>query len=244
MGVTAPQPFKYQSSELELFLGAKNWKNYFASLLRPHVTGAVLEVGAGIGGTTRVLLDKASVISWHCLEPDNDMATKLRQKISNGDLPETCKVREGTLEGLKNEQGEAIYDAIVYIDVLEHIEHDEAELTQAASLLKLGGRLVVLSPAFGWLYSAFDKAIGHYRRYDRKSIAAIAPPGVEPVKTQYLDSVGLMASLGNRLVLKSDMPSEKQILFWDRYFVPLSRIMDPLFGRWFGRSIIAIWKKV
>ena len=54
----------------------------------------------------------------------------------------------------------------------------------------------------------------------------------------------LMASLGNRLVLKSDMPSEKQILFWDRYFVPLSRIMDPLFGRWFGRSIIAIWKKV
>ncbi len=46
---------EYQGKELELFERAENWKRYFASFMSPYIRGDVLEVGAGIGGTTKVL---------------------------------------------------------------------------------------------------------------------------------------------------------------------------------------------
>ena len=54
---------EYQGKELELFEYAENWKRYFASHMKPYLKGSVLEVGAGIGGTTKVLCD-ATQISW------------------------------------------------------------------------------------------------------------------------------------------------------------------------------------
>ena len=47
-----PESFAYSGSELELFADALNWKRYFAAGLRPYLGSRVLEVGAGIGGTT------------------------------------------------------------------------------------------------------------------------------------------------------------------------------------------------
>ena len=57
------------------------------------------------------------------------------------------------------------FDSIVYIDVLEHIKDDSAEIAAATARLRSNGTLVVLSPAHAWLFSAFDAAVGHYRRY-------------------------------------------------------------------------------
>ncbi len=60
---------------------------------------------------------------------------------------------------------------------------------------------------------------------------------------RYLDSAGLMASAANRFLLRRSMPSEAQVLTWDRLLVPVSRIVDPLFGYSFGRSVIMVWTK-
>ena len=60
---------------------------------------------------------------------------------------------------------------------------------------------------------------------------------------RYLDSVGMMASLGNRLLLRAGMPTLRQILAWDRLMVPLSRRLDPWVGYRFGRSILAVWTR-
>ena len=102
---------------------------------------------------------------------------------------------------------------------------------------------MVLSPAFSWLYTPFDKAVGHFRRYHKSDLTKIAPPGAQPVFIRYLDSVGLLASLANRLLLRSGMPTQSQVLTWDRLMVPFSRMVDPLVGYAFGRSILAVWQK-
>ncbi len=231
--------YVYVGSELELFASAVNWKSYFCSHLAPHIGSNVLEVGAGIGETTRVLC-QGGPRRWLCLEPDGQMAEQLQARLDRGELPACCEVKCGTCRDLS---AEGAFDTALYIDVLEHIEDHQRELADAAQLLEPGGRLIVLSPAFQFLYSPFDKAVGHFRRYNRRSLLRVAPAGTSLLEAFYLDSVGLFASLGNRLLLRRANPKASQIEVWDRYMVRASRWIDPLVGYAMGRSVIAVWKK-
>jgi hypothetical protein len=227
--------FNYVGTELDVFAHAVRWKSYFRSQVQPYIRGDVLEVGAGIGATTALLCD-GSQTRWVCLEPDRLLASRI---LCEGALSR-CEVRTGTTADLRPAER---FDCILYIDVLEHIEHDRHEMAKAANHLKSGGFVVVLSPAHQWLYTPFDRAIGHYRRYTKSSLRAAADVGLREVKLVYLDSVGLVASLGNKLLLQSATPNLKQILTWDRLMVPLSRIIDPLLLRSVGKSIVGVWQR-
>lgn len=228
----------YVGTELELFSQAKRWKSYLASKVRPHLGLDVAEVGAGIGGTT-ALLSPGHRGRWLCLEPDESLLARIRGAISNGELPATCEARAATLAELPAEER---FDTVLYIDVLEHISDDRSETACAAAHLRPGGTLVVLAPAHQWLYSPFDKAVGHFRRYTRRSLASAIPPGLELVELVYLDSVGLIASAGNRFVSRSSSPTLSQIRFWDRAMIPLSQWLDPLLRYSLGKSVLGIWR--
>jgi SAM-dependent methyltransferase len=239
---SASAAFRYVGSELDLFAAATTWKGYFRRRVRPFLGREVLEVGAGHGGTTRVLVEaaRADTVRWVGLEPDPALAGRLAKAIADGELPAYCEARVGTLE-----QVDDTFDTLLYMDVLEHIEDDRAELARAASRLKPGGHVVVLSPAHPWLFTPFDRAIGHYRRYTRQTLRDAAPDeaGLELARLDYLDSVGMLASLGNRLVLGQSMPTPKQIAVWDRLMVPLSKLVDPLTGYRLGKSVLGVWRK-
>ena len=131
----------------------------------------------------------------------------------------------------------------MYIDVIEHIEDDKAELEKASNLLKQGGRIFIIVPAHQYLYSPFDKKIGHYRRYNKKLLKSIIPNYMTIEKLYYLDSVGFFLSLFNKIFLKQSMPTLKQIQFWDKVIIPISKLIDPLFGFNFGKSLLVIAKK-
>jgi hypothetical protein len=177
---------------------------------------------------------------WICLEPDPDLRSEIERLIGDRQLPACCRTRGGFVSDLPSETS---VDTFVYIDVLEHIESDRLELETAAARLASGGYLIVLSPAFNFLYSPFDRSIGHYRRYDKKLLGSLTPPGCQEKKMIYLDSLGMLTSLANRFLLSQSMPKLGQIEFWDRYLVPLARLTDRLFGYRFGRSILGIWVK-
>ncbi len=229
--------YEYIGSELNVFALAVNWKRYFAQLIRPFLHGHVLEVGAGIGETTLALW-RPGLGQWTALEPDARMAKGLRSlAFPGGTHPEVVVGDIGSIDPT------AQFDTIVYIDVLEHIHDDARQLEQAARRLAPGGHLIVLSPAYQALYSAFDRAIGHERRYTRHSLEAAFPSTLVRVKTFYADAVGMLLSFANSLILRQSLPSRRQILFWDRVVIPLSRRLDPLVGRRFGRSVIAIYRK-
>jgi SAM-dependent methyltransferase len=228
--------FVYAGSELDLFACATRWKSYVRSHLQAYLSGDVLEVGAGIGAATAAFND-GTQRRWICLEPDRALAERIKPS-----LPSTltnCEVVAGTLSELRSDQQ---FDAILYMDVLEHIEADSAELARAAARLRTNGVLAILSPALPWLFTPFDKAIGHYRRYTKNSLRSIAPRDLHEIKCLYLDSIGLLASLGNKLFLRSPTPSETQIRFWDRFMVPISRFADPAVGHSIGRSILVVWR--
>lgn len=230
----------YIGTELGLFEQATNWKNYLKKHIQPYIGNHVLEVGAGLGATTKVLAYQGCE-RWVCLEPDVRMANHLRIQLKNKELPSYCEVVQGFVSS--SELSDSAFDSILYIDVLEHIENDSHEVQIACERIHPGGYLIVLSPAHNWLYSPFDHSIGHYRRYNKRMLQALTADNTRIIAIEYLDSVGLFASAANRLLLKQSMPTVKQILFWDRCLVPLSRFADPLTMRLIGKSILAIWQK-
>jgi hypothetical protein len=231
--------FTYVGGELDLFAAATNWKAYFRSHLELYLGREVLEVGAGLGGTTR-LLCRGRERRWVCLEPDAGLAERLAESIRDGELPPICEGVIGTVEQI---EGRAEFDTLLYIDVLEHIPDDRGELVRAAQCVQSGGHVLVLAPAHPSLYTPFDQAIGHCRRYTKKTLAAITPDSLELERLFYLDSVGLLASLGNRLLLKSAMPTARQIAVWDKFLVRMSRVVDPLLAYSVGKSVVGIWRK-
>ncbi len=231
--------FHYVGEELDLFAAATNWKGYLRREIEPYLGAEVLEVGAGFGGTTRTLCVRQHR-RWVGLEPDPGLAARLAGSIADGSLPNGCEAVVGTLETLDPAER---FDTLLYIDVMEHIDDDVAEMARAADRLRPGGRVVVLSPAHPFLFTPFDAALGHFRRYSRSTLRRLTVAGLELERMAYLDSVGMLASLGNRLILKASMPRPSQIAAWDKLMVPLSRVVDPLTGHLLGKSILGVWRR-
>ena len=162
----------YQGSELASFAHARRWKACVRTALYPYLAGDILELGAGIGETTRALRPGSHASSWTCVEPDPAMAQTIIAAANTGAFGDNVSTLCGTQADLPSDQR---FDVALYVDVLEHIEDDRGELAAIAQRLREGGRIVVLSPAYSFLYSEFDRAIGHFRRYTKGMLRTITP---------------------------------------------------------------------
>jgi SAM-dependent methyltransferase len=235
-GSKSGSEFEYIGEELEIFQFAENWKRYVAQRVRPYLTGHVLEVGAGLGANTPYLYRK-DLQSFLSLEPDSQLCERYRQRKGQRLIPADCELVQGTLQAIPSNE---CFDSIVYFDVLEHIENDRAEIDRAFEHLRPGGHLVVLCPSYNWLYSPFDAAIGHFRRYNKQMYRRLTDRQL--IRVEYLDSVGLLASIANKLILKQSHPNKTQIEVWDRVFVKLSKGVDRATFHIAGKSLLGIWR--
>jgi len=234
--------FKYQGSELEIFKHAKNFKNYYKSLLTPYIKpGPVLEVGAGIGEMTRYLRPLSPRSIWICLEPDKAYSLTIQKKISGNLIDKKVKVYNGILK--KSKLKKNTFETILFIDSLEHIKKDKAALILASKYLRRNGKIFILAPAHNFIFSKFDSQIGHYRRSNIEMLKNIQPHDMKVIGYKYFDSVGLTLNLANKYLLKSGNPKLYQILFWDRCIVPISRILDKVFNFSFGKNILCVFQE-
>ncbi|HKO17928.1 MAG TPA: class I SAM-dependent methyltransferase [Acidobacteriaceae bacterium] len=237
--VLAPaSDFRYVGAELDVFAEAVNWKTYWSERIGRYICGDVLEVGAGIGANTPYLTC-AGATRWVCLEPDRQLIEQLRANVGESSNSVRHEVACGTLASLpENER----FDTLLYIDVLEHIEDDAGELKLIAEHLRPGGRVVVLSPAHQWLFTPFDAAIGHFRRYNKRSLRGLTPVTLVLESLFYVDCCGIAASAANHLLSQS-MPTREQIRLWDKRMIPASRRLDALLRFSVGKSIVGVWRK-
>jgi SAM-dependent methyltransferase len=93
----------------------------------------------------------------------------------NVDALERCTIRPGRILYYdimeKRPDFAGAYDIVLLFDTLEHIEHTEAFLDAVFFHLKPGGVLLVNVPALMWLFGRYDVAVGHFRRYTRRTLA-------------------------------------------------------------------------
>jgi len=227
---------EYIGKELELFQYATNWKAYFSSTIRQYIKGDVLEVGAGLGANTRFLVTSAAT-SWTFIEPDIELAGKIDGNTS--ELTILKRTVTGTIKAIESEK----FDTVIYIDVLEHIDESKAEIRKINNLLVKGGHLIILVPAFQFLFNDFDSQIGHFRRYNKTLLRHEVDLKLTEKKLFYLDSFGFFASLTSKFFIKQAMITSFQVKFWDNYLIRLSKIADRIFCRQFGKSLVGIFEK-
>ena len=235
--------FTYTGNELDFFEKAYNWKKYYYSLSSEYFShnSTVLEVGAGIGGLTKAFADKINFKKWTCIEPEEQNFFRLKENIlnlSNNDL--FCYENIDINNFLQNSES---YDVIILADVLEHIQNDKDTLMNLYNHLSPGGKIIIFVPSCQFLYSVFDVQIGHFRRYSMSTLNFILPNKSKILCAKYIDSLGFFALLINKLFLKSSNPTLKQVLFWDRIIVKVSRFLDKLLSYSFGKNIFLILSK-
>jgi len=228
---------EYAGSELSAFAEARNFHLYYMRLFGERLRGDVLEVGAGLGTFTEEILN-AGVSHLTVCEPDSKMADQLAKTFAG-----RAHVVPGGIRDVPAASG--LFDAIVYVDVMEHIEDDRAEMMAAWERLKEGGALMIGGPAHSWLYSPFDASIGHYRRYDRRSVEQLVAScdGLDLEQFQYFDCLGMALSLGNKWLSRQSLPTRGQVKFWNDVVLPFSRRIDPVLRYRLGKSFVAVARR-
>ena len=111
-------------------------------------------------------------------------------------------------------------DVLTALDVIEHVEHDRKALAEFSRVVKPGGLVVITVPALMSLWSDWDVALHHFRRYTRRSLLDVIPAGdFEIVRCHYVNVAALplvvlvrkFRALKQALGSKSQARSEDQI---------------------------------
>jgi hypothetical protein len=178
---------------LEIMNTANNYNHWIVEEIKPYLGKVNAEVGAGIGSISKLIAPHVEKLI--AFEPDETLIPILRNNI-NG----RAEIINSTLTPIQR------LDSLIYINVLEHIENDRLELKKAYNILKQDGCLIVFVPALQWLYSDFDKSIGHYRRYYKKELVnLIENTGFKIVKAKYFDFPGILPWFINFTLLKKHL---------------------------------------
>jgi SAM-dependent methyltransferase len=207
--------------------------NYNAALLelitseQPDRSARILDFGAGLGTYVDMLTELG--YSPDCLEVDEGLCHALAAK----GYQVTTEV--GSLEPRS-------YDLIYALNVLEHIENDLGTMRRLSELLAPGGRLLIYVPASLTLYSAFDKLVGHYRRYTRAGLRVLADAaGLDVVELRYCDPLGWPTALVFKLVGNKDGNiTPRSVAAYDRAVFPLSKRLEAIFGQTFGKNVLLV----
>ena len=129
-------------------------------------------------------------------------------------------------------------DCIYLIDVLEHLEDDKYFLKKFYDKLKKNGKLFIYVPARMELYSAFDKKIGHFRRYTKAELKTkVLEVGFNVNVIRYHELLGYIASYMNKMSSKSPDLSINSVKVYDKVLVPTTNFIERFIHVPIGKSI-------
>jgi len=214
------------SENLEAMREAKKYNAFLVDEVRYRMQGCehLLDFGAGNGLFAESMLKQGHKVA--CLEPEPALMSML--EAAGFVVYETLEsIAPGSLDG------------IYTLNVLEHIENDRAILSSLYDRIRPGGQLYIYVPAFQSLFSAMDKKVGHVRRYRKDELVEkCRKAGFEVTASGYVDSLGFLASLAYRLLgAGNGTLNGNTIRLYDRYVFPLSRVIDALTSRLFGKNV-------
>lgn len=230
--------FNYPGAELDALAGADNYYRWVLRLLGDRLRGRVVEVGAGTGNFAAHLLTRPEVASLRLVEPADNLRSHLESRF-DGDS--RIEIRPGYFGDRPPAQP---FDAVVLVNVLEHI-HDDAGFAQSAwDQLGPGGALLIFVPACPRLFGALDDAFGHYRRYTRDTLRALLEtPGFRIEKLGYSNLIGIVPWWFSGKVLRHDTISRRPMKLYDRLIVPWASRVERLVPPPVGQSLVAVATK-
>ena len=217
---------------LEVMEDAVKYNRYLLDLVKTHAPaqGTIVDFGAGSGQFAIPL--RAAGVDILAVEPD----LHLRQRMASRGLR--------TIDNTKLLPDGSI--ACVYtLNVLEHIQDDVAALRDLHRALAPTGRIIVYVPAFPILFTSMDAKVGHVRRYTKRELKEnLEAAGFQIQSIAFVDSLGFFATLLFKMLGRNDgNVSRGALIAYDRLVFPLSRLVDLVSKRFFGKNLLVIATK-
>ena len=226
-----------EKKNLEIMSKATNYNKWIFNNIKPYIGKEILEIGGGIGNMTRFFINQKLVVSTDIAEYNiNKLKTNFKNRKNF--FPVKTDISQ-TTTSLKKFS----FDTIICINVLEHIKNDFDALRNMHSVLNKKGKLILVVPAFSFLYGTIDKADNHYRRYNKKTtLKKIKKAGFKIVKYFYMNIPGFFGWYYHNRMIEAKLHPEEDISFFDK-LVPFFAFFEKIFKPSFGLSLIIIAEK-
>jgi SAM-dependent methyltransferase len=226
-------------STLEVLEFAKNYNKWIATKILPFLSEPVLEIGAGTGNITEFVLQVKHVF---ITDYDKKLLTFLKKKFNK---KKNLSIYSLDIENAILKTHRNYFSSIYAVNVLEHIKNDEKALCNIRSMLKPGGRIVLLVPAKKAAYTRLDKELGHFRRYEKKELLEkLQRSGYAVEKIEFFNIVGLISWFA-RDKIDADHTKLKfyQIALFEG-IIPVLRTVESLIKVPIGISLIVVGRKI
>jgi len=214
---------------------AYRYMHWMLSPFRQYLHGDVVEVGIGHASYFEALKDCGRYLG---IDIDEDSVADARRRFPGTRFERADILAPGFLEPIL--PGGA--DAILSINVLEHIEDDATAIRNMVGAVKPGGAVLVSVPAHMSLYNDMDRLAGHCRRYRREDMQRLfAGLPVRLERLSYFNPIGGLGWWANRFRRHESLNSDAvngQIVIFEKYVLPFSRALDPLTRGFFGQSLV------
>jgi 2-polyprenyl-3-methyl-5-hydroxy-6-metoxy-1,4-benzoquinol methylase len=232
------QPDNTGRETLEVIAKADSFNQWMFRTIYPYCRGKILEIGSGIGNISQFFLEKTEHITLS--DTDNFYVQDLKKRFPVTDVLSIDLEHPAFATAYKELLHQ--YDTVFLLNVLEHINNDETAISNCNRLLKSGGCLVILTPAYPFLYSKIDKGLHHFRRYTKRSLNNVISKNDFIIKNLfYFNALWIAGWLYGKLAGLKKIPQGEMKLF--NKFVWLAKILDKLLFKRIGLSIIAVAEK-
>ena len=226
-------------TRLETLSAADRFNDEVWSRVQGFVGADILEVGMGIGIFTEKLLSRGKVFG---VEIVPEFVEEARRRLGARPGLESLVADIGAPALPDSLRGRA-FDTIICMNVLEHIEDDLGTLKRFLSMLRPGGKLVLVVPAHRWLFNPLDSHDGHFRRYERAELRAkLEAAGFGVAHESTFNLFGIAGWFLNGTILRrKDLPAGQMGLF--NKAAPLLFWLENLLGPPIGLSLLAVGAK-
>lgn len=209
--------------------------DWIARLVRPELGDTVLELGAGIGNFAGVLMGRR--VRYCAAESDPVYLHALHNRFLRTPNVEVRELDAGDPNVYR--PLEKAFDTALCINVLEGLPDPAVALEGLRTVLKPGGRLIVLAPLGPSLYGPVDQALGQLRRFDARDLETlIEVSGFRIARTHQFNKVGRPGWWLHTRMLKSSRISKVSLKLFDKT-VWLWRRLDTILP-WSGLSIMVV----
>jgi 2-polyprenyl-3-methyl-5-hydroxy-6-metoxy-1,4-benzoquinol methylase len=234
---------KAGSQTLQVIAKATRFNQWMYESFRKHLKGHVLEIGSGIGNISSFVIAAGMPVTLSDFNPD--YFNWLKKKF--GHYKNVREILQINLlhPDFINEYGrlKEKYDSIFLLNVIEHLKDDETAIENCRYLLKPRGHLIVLAPAYQFLYCSLDKELGHFKRYSLNTMdQLLKKKGMDMIARKYYNFIGLAGWFFFGKLLGEKMISPGQVNVFNN-LVPLAKWVDKIVFRKAGLSVIVTAKK-
>lgn len=237
-------PDKIGEKTLDIISNADKFNKWIYTTIAPYCKGEVMEIGSGLGNISSYFLsDNISII---LTDLRQEYCEKLHARFVS--YPNLSGIINIDLIDPDFDQKFQPYigslDSVFAINVIEHINDDDLAIRNCSKLLKNGGNLVVMVPSYQSFFNAFDKSLGHYRRYNLKSLSSLfVNNNFLIVHRQYFNLFGLLGWFVSGSLQKNSSIPENQMKIYNT-LVPVFKLADVLIFRSLGLSTIVVGEKM